>query len=162
MLEFSIVPLPTVSQLQNVWLECVIDAISLILHIPSFLRRPGPPGTSSGADGARFVRLSAPAGRAGLGKLLYTNGNATVIRSLADPRDAECVVLPETRAPQTCAQFSPNGEWIASGDASGAVRVWGALLRKLSPLRLGQRPLALPPAPRGPDAASSCSLELCC
>lgn len=50
-----------------------------------------------------------------------------MIRSLADPRDAECVVLPETRAPQTCAQFSPNGEWIASGDASGAVRVWGAV-----------------------------------
>jgi WD40 repeat protein len=25
----------------------------------------------------------------------------------------------------TCARLSPNGEWVASGDVSGRVRVWG-------------------------------------
>ena len=26
----------------------------------------------------------------------------------------------------TCAAMSPNGQWVASGDVTGAVRVWGA------------------------------------
>ena len=27
--------------------------------------------------------------------------------------------------PTTVARFSPNGEWVASADASGTVRIWG-------------------------------------
>ena len=26
----------------------------------------------------------------------------------------------------TCAAMSPNGQWVASGDTSGAIRLWGA------------------------------------
>ena len=31
----------------------------------------------------------------------------------------------------TVARFSPNGNWVASGDAGGKVRVWGAAKKDL-------------------------------
>ena len=47
-----------------------------------------------------------------------------MIRKLADP--SVCSVYTEHKAKVNCCRFSPNGEWIASGDDSGFVRVWGA------------------------------------
>lgn len=58
------------------------------------------------------------------GRLAYTNGRSVVMRSLASPTDA--AVYGEHAVPATVARFSPNGEWVASGDAAGNVHVWGA------------------------------------
>ena len=59
------------------------------------------------------------------GKLIYTNGRAVVMRSLARPfEDCEAIYMHTTNA--TCARFSPSGEWVASGDAAGGVKVWSA------------------------------------
>ncbi|KAM1398381.1 hypothetical protein ACFX2I_015839 [Malus domestica] len=56
-------------------------------------------------------------------KLLYTNGRSVIIMSLRNPLDV--AVYAEHAYPVTVARFSPNGEWIASADVSGTVRIWG-------------------------------------
>lgn len=62
------------------------------------------------------------AGDAKSGSIVYCNGRSVIIRSLKDPSQVE--VYGEHGYPVTVARFSPNGEWIASGDVSGTVRVW--------------------------------------
>jgi WD repeat-containing protein 1 (actin-interacting protein 1) len=54
---------------------------------------------------------------------LYCNARSVVIRSLLNPLQA--FVYGDHSHPVTVARFSPNGEWIASADVSGVVRVWG-------------------------------------
>ncbi|KAJ4765427.1 WD repeat-containing protein 1 [Rhynchospora pubera] len=54
---------------------------------------------------------------------LYCNGRSVVLRSLATPLNP--FVYGEHSHPVSVARFSPNGEWIASADVSGVVRVWG-------------------------------------
>lgn len=54
--------------------------------------------------------------------IIYCNGRSVIIRSLVDPLQVE--VYGEHGYPVTVARFSPNGEWVASGDVSGTVRVW--------------------------------------
>lgn len=61
-----------------------------------------------GADGKSFA---------------YCNGKSVILRDAADP--AQCDVYSEHSYATTVARFSPNGEWVASGDASGVVRIWG-------------------------------------
>ncbi|GLT37433.1 hypothetical protein SLA2020_117510 [Shorea laevis] len=56
--------------------------------------------------------------------ILYTNGRSVVIMNLNNPLNVS--VYGEHAYPATVARFSPNGEWIASADASGTVRIWGA------------------------------------
>jgi WD40 repeat protein len=57
------------------------------------------------------------------GKMIsYGAGNLVVIRSLEDPSLA--LVYTEHRAVVNVARISPNGHWVASGDANGLVRVW--------------------------------------
>jgi WD40 repeat protein len=53
---------------------------------------------------------------------VYCNGRSVIIRSLANPLNVE--IYGEHAYPTTVAKFSPNGEWIASGDVSGQVRIW--------------------------------------
>eukprot|EP00897_Mesotaenium_endlicherianum_P002964 jgi/Mesen1/2696/ME000167S01838 len=53
----------------------------------------------------------------------YCSGKSVILRSLEDPR--LCDVYTEHSYNTTVARFSPNGEWVASGDVSGQVRVWG-------------------------------------
>ncbi|GAA0181979.1 non-motor actin binding protein [Lithospermum erythrorhizon] len=55
--------------------------------------------------------------------ILYTNGRSVVIRYLHEPLRA--AVYGEHAYPATVARYSPNGEWIASADVSGMVRIWG-------------------------------------
>ncbi|XP_010553944.1 PREDICTED: actin-interacting protein 1-1 [Tarenaya hassleriana] len=55
--------------------------------------------------------------------ILYCNGRSVLIRSLRRPQDVE--VYGEHGYPVTVARYSPNGEWIASADVSGTVRIWG-------------------------------------
>ncbi|XP_027167454.1 actin-interacting protein 1-2 [Coffea eugenioides] len=55
--------------------------------------------------------------------ILYTNGRSVIIRYLDRP--LEVAVYVEHAYPATVARYSPNGEWIASADVSGVVRIWG-------------------------------------
>mmetsp|Transcript_36229 Transcript_36229/g.114292 ORF Transcript_36229/g.114292 Transcript_36229/m.114292 type:complete len:510 (-) Transcript_36229:260-1789(-) len=55
-------------------------------------------------------------------RIAYCNGRSVIVRSLRDPMDV--VIYSEHQHPTTVARFSPNGEWIASGDITGTVRVW--------------------------------------
>ncbi|KAJ1771653.1 WD40 repeat-like protein [Coemansia sp. RSA 1813] len=65
------------------------------------------------------VRLSAdPKGE----KFVYANGKTIVIRSLSEPKKAW--EYTGHTAQTTVARFSPSGYYIASGDASGKVRIW--------------------------------------
>ncbi|CAN6449262.1 unnamed protein product [Victoria cruziana] len=55
--------------------------------------------------------------------IVYCNGRSVIIRYLDRP--LEVVVYGEHAYQATVARFSPNGEWIASADVSGTVRIWG-------------------------------------
>ncbi|XP_050231429.1 actin-interacting protein 1-2-like [Mercurialis annua] len=55
--------------------------------------------------------------------ILYTNGRSVIIRYLGNPLQVH--VYGEHSYPVTVARYSPNGEWIASGDVSGTIRIWG-------------------------------------
>ncbi|ESW32501.1 hypothetical protein PHAVU_002G327600 [Phaseolus vulgaris] len=55
--------------------------------------------------------------------IVYTNARSVVIMNLQNPLDVS--VYGEHAYPATVARFSPNGEWVASADASGTVRIWG-------------------------------------
>ncbi|XAR72267.1 hypothetical protein NMG60_11018848 [Bertholletia excelsa] len=55
--------------------------------------------------------------------ILYCNGRSVIIRYLDRP--LEVGVYSEHSYPVTVARYSPNGEWVASADVSGTVRIWG-------------------------------------
>ena len=74
------------------------------------------PATTRG----RGTLLGAHSGK---GVVCYANGKQIVVRSLSD--DSRTVFYDGHQYPTTVARVSPNGEWVASGDASGVVRVWG-------------------------------------
>ncbi|KAJ6340315.1 hypothetical protein OIU77_008135 [Salix suchowensis] len=57
-------------------------------------------------------------------KILYTNNRSVLILNLDNPLDVS--VYGEHGYQATVARYSPNGEWIASADVSGTVRIWGA------------------------------------
>ena len=60
----------------------------------------------------------------GLGThMLPVADGSDMMGSLRNPGDVR--MYTEHRYQTTCAQISPSGEWVASGDVSGAVRVWG-------------------------------------
>ncbi|KAF4591811.1 WD40 repeat-like-containing domain protein [Ophiocordyceps camponoti-floridani] len=55
-------------------------------------------------------------------RIAYASGKSIFVRSIDDP--ADCREYTGHAAPTTVARFSPNGVKIASGDASGVLRVW--------------------------------------
>jgi len=56
-------------------------------------------------------------------RLMYCNGSNVIIRALDDPTKSE--IFSEHKTHVHVAKFSPNGEWVASGDDKGRVLVWG-------------------------------------
>ncbi|KAK7320159.1 hypothetical protein RJT34_04893 [Clitoria ternatea] len=62
-------------------------------------------------------------GDANSNSILFTNARSVVIMNLQNPLHVS--VYGEHAYPATVARFSPNGEWVASADASGMVRIWG-------------------------------------
>ncbi|KAM7486931.1 hypothetical protein LguiA_002940 [Lonicera macranthoides] len=56
-------------------------------------------------------------------RILYCNGRSVFLRYLDRP--LEVSVYNEHAYQVTVARFSPNGEWIASADVSGIMRIWG-------------------------------------
>uniref|UniRef100_A0A6A7FYM9 Actin-interacting protein 1 n=1 Tax=Hirondellea gigas TaxID=1518452 RepID=A0A6A7FYM9_9CRUS len=57
-------------------------------------------------------------------RLVYANGSHVIIRDLNDPGSSR--VFAEHKCAVNVAVFSPNGEWVASGDSEGSVMIWGA------------------------------------
>ncbi|KAK6921263.1 WD40 repeat [Dillenia turbinata] len=55
--------------------------------------------------------------------ILYSNGRSVMILNLDNPLQVS--VYGEHGYQATVARYSPNGEWIASADVSGTVRIWG-------------------------------------
>ncbi|KAF7827694.1 actin-interacting protein 1-2-like [Senna tora] len=55
--------------------------------------------------------------------ILYCTGRSVMIRNLDNPLQVS--VYGEHGYPVTVARYSPNGEWIASADVSGTIRIWG-------------------------------------
>ncbi|XP_019167395.1 PREDICTED: actin-interacting protein 1-2-like [Ipomoea nil] len=55
--------------------------------------------------------------------ILYCNGRSVIIWHLDRPLQVS--VYAEHAYNVTVARFSPNSEWIASGDISGIIRIWG-------------------------------------
>ncbi|KAG4907592.1 hypothetical protein JHK84_056124 [Glycine max] len=62
-------------------------------------------------------------GDAKTNNILYCTGRSVIIRNLDNP--LQVWVYCEHAYPVTVARYSPNGEWIASADISGTVRIWG-------------------------------------
>ncbi|CCG81173.1 Uncharacterized WD repeat-containing protein C9G1.05 [Taphrina deformans PYCC 5710] len=56
-------------------------------------------------------------------KVAYTSNKAVYLRSLEDP--SQCIQYTGHKHPTTVAKFSPSGFYVASGDTSGSVRIWG-------------------------------------
>ncbi|KAL8135091.1 hypothetical protein AgCh_009929 [Apium graveolens] len=56
--------------------------------------------------------------------ILYCNGRSVFMRHLDKPLNVS--VYTDHAYPTTVARFSPNGEWVASADVSGTVRIWGS------------------------------------
>ncbi|WFD32119.1 WD40 repeat-like protein [Malassezia sp. CBS 17886] len=56
------------------------------------------------------------------GRIAYAHGRTVVVRELDRPEAT--FVYAEHAHPVTVARFSPSGYYMASGDASGVVRVW--------------------------------------
>ncbi|KAL2643049.1 hypothetical protein R1flu_010636 [Riccia fluitans] len=54
--------------------------------------------------------------------IAYANGRSVILRSLVNPLELD--VYGEHGYNVTVVRFSPNGEWVASGDVSGNVRIW--------------------------------------
>uniref|UniRef100_A0A672Z997 WD repeat domain 1 n=1 Tax=Sphaeramia orbicularis TaxID=375764 RepID=A0A672Z997_9TELE len=53
---------------------------------------------------------------------LYTNGKCVIIRNIENPAIAD--IYTEHAHPVVVAKYSPSGFYIASGDASGKIRIW--------------------------------------
>ncbi len=56
--------------------------------------------------------------------LAYPVQNNVVLRDLKDLRNGRSLVYTEYMGKVTAVQFSPNGEWLASGDDKGKVRIF--------------------------------------
>ena len=54
--------------------------------------------------------------------IVYCNGRTIFIRRLDDPLQID--LYRDHQVPVSVARFSPNGEWVASGDSAGNVRIW--------------------------------------
>ncbi|KAL2324208.1 hypothetical protein Fmac_023266 [Flemingia macrophylla] len=62
-------------------------------------------------------------GDAKTNNILYCTARSVIIRNLDNP--LQISVYGEHAYPVTVARYSPNGEWIASADVSGTIRIWG-------------------------------------
>lgn len=68
--------------------------------------------------GTPLVLGGDPKGR----NFLYTNGNSVIIRDIENPAISD--IYTEHSCQVNVAKYSPSGFYIASGDASGKVRIW--------------------------------------
>jgi len=55
-------------------------------------------------------------------QLLYPAGNNIIIRNIEQPNN--CTIYAEHGKPTTVARYSPNGQWVASADSCGKLKIW--------------------------------------
>eukprot|EP00898_Chlorokybus_atmophyticus_P002350 jgi/Chlat1/3115/Chrsp21S03392 len=81
--------------------------------------------------------------------LLYVCGRTAVLLPLPTtaPTTTARTHAPAHAAPLTVARLSPNGEWAATADALGNVKVWG-VINEDHPVKLECRPLSGPDGQR--------------
>lgn len=77
------------------------------------------PGNPTTVRGAASQFDCSPDGA----NLIYVQGKNVVVRS-TNPSDPSAYVYQEHKKECTVARFSPNGNFVASGDESGTIRVW--------------------------------------
>lgn len=73
-----------------------------------------------------------------LKNFIYAGGMGVVIRDIANPE--KCDIYQEHNAPTTVAKYAPSGFYIASGDASGMIRIWDTT-QKEHPIKFEMRAL---------------------
>eukprot|EP00249_Psilotum_nudum_P016177 c25697_g1_i1 orf=328-2154(-) len=56
--------------------------------------------------------------------IVYCNGRSVIIRRLENPLHVD--IYGQHSYAASVARFSPNGEWVASGDVLGNVRIWAS------------------------------------
>lgn len=62
-------------------------------------------------------------------QICYASGKSIIIRSLTDT--AKAIQFNGHNSPTTVAKFSPSGNYVASGDESGLVKVWDCVTEEL-------------------------------
>lgn len=55
-------------------------------------------------------------------KIIYPSGSNIIIRDINDPSQSQ--VMAEHGKKTTVAKYSPNGQWIASADETGKIKIW--------------------------------------
>ncbi|KAI5963605.1 AIP1 [Candida pseudojiufengensis] len=63
-------------------------------------------------------------------RLAYTNGKSIIIRPADFKSNSPIIVFPKHNHITTAVKFSPSGNYIASGDESGQVKIWDAAPKK--------------------------------
>mmetsp|Transcript_6112 Transcript_6112/g.12679 ORF Transcript_6112/g.12679 Transcript_6112/m.12679 type:complete len:626 (-) Transcript_6112:58-1935(-) len=92
-----------------------------VLSSPSLVRTLPPlPTTERGKNVTISCNPSDP------DQIIYCSGKSVVVRRASDPYGSGSYVYRGHQAACNVAKFSRNGNYVASGDASGKVRVWAA------------------------------------
>jgi len=104
-------------------------AINKILAASPNTERGRPTQLSADAKGERLAYAVSPSAIT-LGPKTYLlmlgqSGKSIFLRSIDDPSISKQYVT--HTAQTTVAKFSPSGYYVASGDASGSVKVWDAV-----------------------------------
>ncbi|CAK9436263.1 uncharacterized protein LODBEIA_P08210 [Lodderomyces beijingensis] len=63
-------------------------------------------------------------------RIAYVNGKSVVVRPADFNSGSPVVVFTKHNSPTTAVKFAPSGFYIASGDASGNVKIWDCLPKK--------------------------------
>ncbi|GMH67137.1 hypothetical protein TrST_g14097 [Triparma strigata] len=92
---------------------CIKDP-ALILNLPPL------PTTSRGKNIVISCHPKDP------DKIIYASGKYVVIRSLSDPYGKDSFVYRGHNATVTVAKFATNGNYVASADETGKLRVWAS------------------------------------
>ncbi|XP_055364847.1 WD repeat-containing protein 1 [Betta splendens] len=113
--------------------ECTAGAASLspLFHSFGSVALSGTPAETMPYE-LKQVFASLPQMERGVAKVLggdpkgknflYTNGKSVIIRNIENPAIAD--IYTEHAHPVTVAKYAPSGFYIASGDASGKLRIW--------------------------------------
>ncbi|GMI02115.1 hypothetical protein TrLO_g10054 [Triparma laevis f. longispina] len=91
-----------------------ITSSSLSLNLPPL------PTTSRGKNIVLSIHPKDP------DKIIYASGKYVVVRSLKEPYGKESFVYRGHNSTVTVAKFSSNGNYIASADETGKLRVWAS------------------------------------
>merc|ERR1712110_1053688 len=67
-------------------------------------------------------------------QILYPAGNNIIIRNIENP--STCTIYAEHGKPTSVARYSPNGQWVASADTCGKLKIWNPNQEETLTIRL--------------------------